>query len=57
MHADAKGNLAVIGVLYENGKANSCLAPIWQAVPEKSGGKTALKETFNAATLLPSFAG
>jgi len=54
VHADAKGNLAVLGVLYENGEANSRLAPIWQAMPQKSGQKTALKQTFNAATLLPA---
>lgn len=54
VHADAKGNLAVLAVLYENGKDNTRLAPVWDAMPEKSGGKTALKQTFNAATLLPA---
>ena len=54
VHADAKGNLAVLGVLYEDGKANSRLAPIWQAMPQKGGQKTALKQQFDAATLLPA---
>lgn len=52
VHADAEGNLAVVGVLYENGRENAKLAPIWKVMPKKEGS-VKLRQTFNAADLLP----
>ncbi len=53
VHADAKGNLAVIGVLVESGAANPVIANLWQKIPETEGQSIALNSPVNAADLLP----
>lgn len=35
VHADANENLAVIGLMYEKGAANSAIASIWENIPAK----------------------
>jgi carbonic anhydrase len=37
VHADETGNLAVIGLMYKEGEANTSLAPIWDNMPAAVG--------------------
>lgn len=53
VHADAQGNLAVVGVLYELAKDNQRLAPIWKNLPQKAEEKLVLETAFDPATLIP----
>ena len=53
MHQSADGKLAVIGVLFNEGKENAALKDIFANMPATEG-KTALKAPFNAGTILPS---
>ncbi|MER1968311.1 carbonic anhydrase [Castellaniella sp. GW247-6E4] len=57
VHADAKGALAVIGVMYETGAANEALAPIWAELPGQAGPVRALSQAVDAARLLPATMG
>jgi carbonic anhydrase len=43
VHADANGNLAVVAVMFEEGKANAQLAKIWSNMPMKAGENSSLK--------------
>lgn len=55
VHADKSGNLAVLAVLYENGKENTRLNPIWNAMPANAKSpKVTLKQNFDASTLIPA---
>jgi carbonic anhydrase len=54
VHSDDKGNLAVIGVMFNVGEANPVLSAVWAVMPEKAGGKNPLSAPVNAAGLLPS---
>jgi carbonic anhydrase len=54
VHADDKGNLAVVGVMFEIGKANPAITNAWSKMPEKAGGKEALAFAVNAKALLPT---
>ncbi len=54
VHADEDGNLAVIGVFYEEGRANAAIESVWNHMPAKAGqNEKAPDETVNAAALLP----
>ena len=53
VHQSADGKLAVIGVLFNEGKENAALKDIFANMPATEG-KTALKAPFNAGTILPS---
>ncbi|BAZ48822.1 a-type carbonic anhydrase [Nostoc sp. NIES-4103] len=54
VHADAKGNLAVVAVMYEEGKANAQLAEIWEKMPMKADENNTLKgEVKDIHSLLP----
>ena len=53
VHADAQGNLAVVGVVYELKGDNQRLAPIWKNLPSKAGEKYTLETAFDPATLIP----
>lgn len=53
VHADTDGNLAVIGVMFEEGDENPGLAKILKAVPEKSGDKNIIKDDVFPTDLLP----
>lgn len=56
VHKESDGSsLAVIGVLFEAGKANSALKGVWKHLPKKAGTKHAVAEiSVDAAKILPS---
>ena len=45
MHADKDGNLAVVAIMFIEGKENKTLAQAWSHMPKKSGDKQALPST------------
>ncbi|MDI1361969.1 carbonic anhydrase family protein [Methylotenera sp.] len=53
VHADAKGNLAVIGVMFTEGKANPALAKLWEQLPEEEGEPIALKNRVMPSEFMP----
>ncbi|MEQ1602960.1 MAG: carbonic anhydrase family protein [Methylophilaceae bacterium] len=53
VHADAKGNLAVIGVMFKEGAANAALEKLWSQMPKEISEPVALKSNVNASELLP----
>ncbi len=54
VHADKNGNLAVIGVLFKEGKKNPIIEKLWENLPSKVGEKVKLAHKVNAYDLLPS---
>jgi len=52
VHLDENKQPLVLAVLYEAGKTNDRLAPIWNVMPMKEG-KVNLDKAFDAGTLLP----
>lgn len=54
VHADEKGNLAVIGVMFEEGEENKTLATLWNKMPEKVKAKQALSGMLQSLSLMPS---
>lgn len=52
VHADKDGNLAVVGVMFKEGKANPELAKIWNNMPKS--GEVVLKSKIDLIKLLPS---
>lgn len=54
VHADKKGNLAVIGVMFEAGKENKSLAKLWNKMPEQAKSKQALSGMLQSLSLMPS---
>ncbi len=53
VHADKDGNLAVIGVMFAEGKANPSLAQAWATLPQAANEKLAITSAINAEALLP----
>ncbi len=53
VHADEDGNLAVIGILFKEGKENPVIKEIWKHVPSEPGKEAKLPEKINAYDLLP----
>ena len=53
VHADQEGNLAVVAVMFAEGKANATVAALWKQLPAREGDTLALTSTVNAAGLLP----
>lgn len=53
VHADKAGNLAVVGVMFEEGEANETLEKVWQVMPEKADMTNTSEQKFNAHDLLP----
>lgn len=53
VHADAGGNLAVIGVLVESGAPNPVIGKLWQKIPGTEGQSNTLDTAINAMDLLP----
>lgn len=53
VHANAEGELAVIGVTFEQGDANEALAGLVTAMPQQSGEKK-LIDNLNMMSLLPA---
>ncbi len=54
VHSDAEGNLAVIAVMYKEGRENAELAKAWAQMPTEKGEKQALTSAVDAGKLLPS---
>ena len=53
VHADDKGNLAVIGVMFKDGKENPALQKLWAQMPEAEGAPVALAGIVNPSQLMP----
>lgn len=53
VHADKDGNLAVVAVMFKEGKENPALAKLWAHMPAKEGDKIALSPADNALDLFP----
>lgn len=53
VHADKDGNLAVVAVMFKEGKANPALEKVWNAMPQKMFQETTLSQGVNAMALLP----
>ena len=53
VHADSKGNLTVIGVMFTEGKANPGLTKLWEQIPNEVGEPTALKSRVIPSELIP----
>ena len=53
VHADSKGNLAVIGVMFTEGKANASLAKLWQQLPIEEGEPSLLTSRMLPSELMP----
>lgn len=53
VHTDQSGNLAVIGVMFEQGNENKALAGLWQNMPADKNQKVALANMFQSNNLLP----
>lgn len=53
VHADSKGNLAVIGVMFTEGKTNPALAKLWDQMPTEEGEPTILKNRVIPSELIP----
>jgi len=54
VHADKNGNLAVVAVMFAEGKENPLLAKLWQSIPAKKGEQNALPAGLNVKALLPT---
>ncbi|MEY2863627.1 MAG: hypothetical protein RLY58_1334 [Pseudomonadota bacterium] len=54
VHADDQGNLAVIAVMFQAGKANPELEKAFAHIPSEAGTSTPLNPMVNAAALLPA---
>jgi len=55
VHADEQGNLAVVSVLFAEGKANAMIDTLWQRMPEEAGQSDELSLTQEDWTkLLPA---
>jgi len=54
VHADKKGNLAVVAVMFEESKENKTLREIWALMPEKTGKKNSQIPKILIDGILPS---
>ena len=54
VHKNKEGKLAVVGVMFEAGKADPNLAKIFHNVPKKAGEKIEVSSTVNPISLIPS---
>jgi carbonic anhydrase len=54
VHADSKGNLAVIGVMFKEGKANPALESLWLQMPHEVGDPVDMKSRVLASEFMPS---
>ena len=54
VHADENDNLAVIAVMFVEGKANQSIANAWPHMPEKASEKRSLSSAVSAEGILPS---
>lgn len=54
VHMDQNGNIAVIGIMYTEGKENKALAEFWSLIPENAGDSKKLEKIVDASLLLPA---
>ena len=54
VHADKDGNLAVVAILFGDGKDNPAVAAAWSQMPKSAEGKNALPSKVAATDLLPA---
>ena len=54
VHADKDGNLAVVAVLFTQGKANAALAEAWAKMPQHAGDNHTFSSPIDASDLLPA---
>jgi len=54
VHADKDGNLAVVAVMFEMGRNNALLSPLWMKMPDKAGDSNALPKPYDVSAMLPS---
>lgn len=53
VHRNDAGELAVVGVLFREGKENAALAKVFAAMPREAGARAPLQGGFDASALLP----
>lgn len=53
VHADKDGNLAVVAVMFNEGKANRALEKAWAQMPKNAGDKLSLNEKISPTEILP----
>jgi carbonic anhydrase len=53
VHADKKGELAVVAVMFKSGKSNTLLEKAWKNIPKHTGEQHKLTTNINVAKLLP----
>ncbi|MFC5578385.1 carbonic anhydrase [Lysobacter niabensis] len=54
VHADAQGHLAVVAVMFEEGRESAWLDKVWPRVPKQADGETELATPLAATDLLPA---
>ncbi|MBV8158195.1 MAG: carbonic anhydrase [Dyella sp.] len=54
VHRNEKGELAVVGVMFEVGAANKALAPVFSALPKRDAAPAALRGKLNLGGMLPA---
>ena len=54
VHASKEGNLAVVGVMFEEGQENKALSSIWAKMPINAGENNVLHSVISADDLLPA---
>jgi len=54
VHADPKGNLAVVAVMFDEGTENAVLAKLWTEMPEKAGDKHTLTLNIGGEAMMPA---
>jgi len=54
VHKSAEGKLAVVAVLFKQGRENAALRPVFAKFPAKEGDKRALDGTLDVTALLPA---
>lgn len=54
VHKDQDGNLAVLGVLFEEGPENKALNDVWNNAPATPGPEKTIPANINVAALVPS---
>ena len=53
VHIDKNGNIAVIGVLFKEGRKNPVIEKLWKNISSKVGEKVKITDKINAYDLLP----
>ncbi len=53
VHASTTGELAVVAVMFDEGKENQKLAKLWKELPQKAGAAIPLKQQDLASAFLP----